>query len=122
MLNDKLKQKDAAHALAVAEIQSAVGVSEERRLEVIRLREEVKRLKEAEKQRLDEVETLRKNGEDLKLKLKEAVDAHDQMMHVKCIHELFIILLIFQSYLHHIRVISLFYIDFGNIPQVPLFF
>ena len=34
--------------------------------------------KEAEKQRLDEVETLRKNMEDLKLKLKEAIDAHDQ--------------------------------------------
>ena len=31
-----------------------------------------------EKQRLAEVETLRKNGEDLKLKLKEAIDAHDQ--------------------------------------------
>ena len=78
VLNDKLKQKDAAHALAVAELQSAAGVSEERRLEVIRLREEVKRLQEAEKQRLDEVKTLRKNGEDLKLKLKEAIDAHDQ--------------------------------------------
>ena len=28
------------------------------------------------------------------------------VMHVKCIHELCIIILIFQSYLHHIRVIS----------------
>ena len=37
------------------------------------------------------------------------------LMHVKCIHEFCIIILIFQSYLHHIRVISLFYIDFGNI-------
>ena len=45
----------------------------------------------------------------------------DQLMHVKCIHELCIILLIFQSYLHHIRVISLFYIDFGNISQFPYF-
>ena len=42
-------------------------------------------------------------------------------MHVKCIHELCIILLIFQSYLHHIRVISLFYIDFGNISLFPYF-
>ena len=42
-------------------------------------------------------------------------------MHVKCIHELCIVLLIFQSYLHHIRVISLFYIDFGNISQFPYF-
>jgi len=30
-------------------------------------------------------------------------------------------LLIFQSYLHHIRVISLFYNDFGNISQFPYF-
>ena len=78
MLNDKLKQKDAAHALAVAELESAVSVSEERRLEVTRLQEEVKRLQEAEKQRQNEVKTLRKNGEDLRRKLKEEVDAHDQ--------------------------------------------
>ena len=44
------------------------------------------------------------------------------LMHVKCIHELCIILFIFQSYLHHIRVISMFYNDFGNNSQVPLFF
>ena len=43
------------------------------------------------------------------------------LMHVKCIHELYIIILIFQSYLHHIRVISLFYIDFGNISQFSYF-
>ena len=42
-------------------------------------------------------------------------------MHVKCIHELCTISLIFQSYLHHIRVISLFYIDFGNISLFPYF-
>ena len=41
------------------------------------------------------------------------------LMHVKCIHELCIILLIFQSYLHHIRIISLIYIDFGNISLFP---
>ena len=29
----------------------------------------------------------------------------EHVMHVKCIHKLFIVLLIFQSYLHHIRVI-----------------
>ena len=44
-----------------------------------------------------------------------------QLMHVKCIHESCIVLLIFQSYLHHIRVISLFYIDFGNISQFSYF-
>ena len=42
-------------------------------------------------------------------------------MHVKCIHELCIILLIFQSYLCHIRVISLFYNDFGKISQFSYF-
>ena len=44
------------------------------------------------------------------------------LMHVKCIHELCIIILIFQSYLHHIRVISWFYNDFGNISQFSYFF
>ena len=44
------------------------------------------------------------------------------LMHVKCIHELCIILFIFPSYLHHIRVISMIYNDFGNNSQVPLFF
>ena len=42
-------------------------------------------------------------------------------MHVKYIHELCIIILIFQSYLHHIRVISLFYNDFGKISQFSYF-
>ena len=55
-------------------------MSEERCLEVVRLREEMKRLQELQKQRQDEVEILRKNGEDLKLKLKEAIDAHDQIV------------------------------------------
>ena len=44
------------------------------------------------------------------------------LMHVKCIHELCIIILIFQSYLHHIRVISLFYIDFEDNSQSPHLF
>ena len=64
VFEDKLKEKEA--------------VSEERRLENARLAEENKRLREAEKQRQSEVETLRMNGEDLKLKLKEALDAHDE--------------------------------------------
>ena len=34
------------------------------------------------------------------------------LMHVKCIHELCTILLVFQSYLHHIRVRSLLFNDF----------
>ena len=63
-LEEKLKEKEA--------------VSEERRLENVRLAEENKRLREAEKQRLSEVETLRMNGEELRLKLKEAVDAHGE--------------------------------------------
>ena len=73
-----MKKKDAARAQAVADLQAAEKVSEEHRLEVVRLEEEVKKLREAEKQRLDEVESLRKNGEDLRLKLKEAVETHDE--------------------------------------------
>ena len=42
-------------------------------------------------------------------------------MLVKCIHKLCIIILIFQSYLHHIRVISLFYNDLGKISQFSYF-
>ena len=56
VLDEKLKAKEA--------------VSEEHRLENARLSEENKRLREAEKQRRSEVETLRMNGEDLELKLK----------------------------------------------------
>ena len=78
VLNEKLKEKYAARALSVVDLQSAANASEERRLEVVRLAEEVKLLREAEKRRLSEVETLRMNGEDLRLKLKEALDAHDQ--------------------------------------------
>ena len=37
------------------------------------------------------------------------------LMHVKCIHELCTISLIFQSYLHHIRVIPLLFNDFMSI-------
>ena len=62
-------------------------VSEERRLENVRLAEENKRLREAEKQRLSEVETLRTNGEELRLKLKEAVDAHDETVKAAKAHE-----------------------------------
>ena len=77
VLDEKLKAKDAAHALSVADLQSAAEASEERRLENVRLAEENKRLREAEEQRQSEVETLQTNGEDLKLKLKEAVEARD---------------------------------------------
>ena len=38
-------------------------------------------------------------------------------MHLKCIHELCTIIVIFHSYLHHIRGISLFYIDFRDNSQ-----
>ena len=64
-LEEKLKEKDAAHALSVVDLQLAASTSEERRLENIRLAEENKRLREAEKQMQSEVETLRMNGEDL---------------------------------------------------------
>ena len=41
------------------------------------------------------------------------------LMHVKCIHELCTISLIFQSYLHHIRVISLLFNDFRKFGINP---
>ena len=88
VLNEKLKEEDAAHARSVVDLQSAANVSEERRLEISRLAEEVKRLQEAEKRILSEVETLRKNGEDLRRKLKEALDAHDQIVQVAKTREL----------------------------------
>ena len=75
--NAKLKEKDAARAQVVADLQAAEKVSEECRLEVARLSEEVKKLREAERQRVAEVESLRANGDDLWSQLKEAVDAHD---------------------------------------------
>ena len=78
VLEEKLKEKEAAHALSVVDLQLAANVSEERRLENVRLAEENKRLQEAVQQVKSEVETLRMNGEDLRLKLKEAVDAHDE--------------------------------------------
>ena len=59
-------------------MKEQLAASEERRLENVRLAEENERLREAEKQRLSEVENLRMNGEELRLKLKEAVDAHDE--------------------------------------------
>ena len=44
------------------------------------------------------------------------------VMHVKCIHELCTISLIFQSYLHHIRVISLLYNDFWEYLFISYFY
>ena len=88
VLEEKLKAKDAAHALFVADLQSAADVFEERRLENARLTEENERLREAEKRRQSEIETLRMNGEDPKLKLKEAVDAHYETVKAAKAHEL----------------------------------
>ena len=39
-------------------------------------------------------------------------DGDEMLMHLKCIHELCTIIVIFQSYLHHIRVILLLFNDF----------
>ena len=75
--NGQLKKKDAARAQVVNELQAAEKVLEERRLEVVRLAEHVKKLQEAEKQRLGKVETLRKNRDDLRRQLKESIDAND---------------------------------------------
>ena len=43
------------------------------------------------------------------------------LMHVKCIHDLCIVLFIFQSYLHHIRVISLFILILEIFSSFPIF-
>ena len=86
--NAKLKEKDAARAQVMADLQAAEKVSEERRLEVVRLAEEVKGLREAEKKRLGELESLRKNGDELRHQLKEAVDANDLVVRTAKEHEL----------------------------------
>ena len=44
------------------------------------------------------------------------------LMHVKCIHELCIVLLIIPSYFHHIRFILMFYIDLWEEFIVALLF
>ena len=56
-----MRERNEAHALSEADLQA-----------------EVVRLQEAEKQRLSEIKTLRKNGEDLRLLLAEAVNARDE--------------------------------------------
>ena len=38
----------------------------------------MKKLREAEKKRMAEVESLQENGDDLRRQLKEAMDAHDE--------------------------------------------
>ena len=86
--NSKLKKKDAAHAQVMADLEAAEKVSEERRLEVVRLGEEVKRLQEAEQRRLGEVESLRKNGDELRCQLKESVDANDLIVQAAKAREL----------------------------------
>ena len=48
----------------------------------------MERLQKIEMQRLAEVDSLRRNGEDLRVKLKEAVDAHDQTVQAAKTHEL----------------------------------
>ena len=53
---------------------------------------------------------------------KENQERSNRVMHRKCIHELCTIILVFHSYLHHIRVISLLYIDFGDNSQFPHLF
>ena len=55
-------------------------MSEERRLEVIRLQE-------AERKRLEEVESLQKNGDELRRQLKETVEANDLVVRTAKEHE-----------------------------------
>ena len=66
----------------VADLQAAEKLSEERRLEVVRLQE-------ADKKRLEEVESLRKNGDELRRQLKESIEANDSVARtaMECEHE-----------------------------------
>ena len=69
----QLKEKDAALALVQANLQAAEKMSEERRLEVVRLGEGEKRLQEAERR----IESLRENADNLRSQLKESVERND---------------------------------------------
>ena len=73
---EKLKERDDAHALLVVGLRTAADASDEYRLEVIRLQEEVNRLRKADEEQQAEVVVLRRDGEDLKAKLEEQADAH----------------------------------------------
>ena len=66
----KMKERDEAHALSEADLKA-----------------EVVRLREVDKQRLSKIESLRKNGEDLRLQLAEAVNAHDETAKAAREHE-----------------------------------
>ena len=67
----KMKERDEAHALSEADLQAGVV-----------------RLREAEKRWLGENEALRKNGDELKLLLTEAVRARDEAAKEAREHEL----------------------------------
>ena len=57
-VTEKLKEKEAAHTLIVADLQAAANASKGYRLEVIRLQEEVDRLRKADEERQAEIESL----------------------------------------------------------------
>ena len=63
-------------------------MSEERRLEVVRLGEEVNKLQEADQRRQGEFESLRKNADELRSQLKESIDSNDQIVQAAKAREL----------------------------------
>ena len=73
---EKLKERDDAHALLMVGLRTPMDSLDEYRLEVIRLQEEVNRLRKADEEQQAEVVVLRRDGEDLKAKLEEQADAH----------------------------------------------
>ena len=87
-LEKQLKERDAALALAKADLQTAEKTSEERRLEVVRLGEEAKRSREAEHRMRGEIESLRENANELRIQLKESVEANDQIVRAAKAQEL----------------------------------
>ena len=63
---------------------------------------------QTERARLEQLEEVLVSRQETLDQRESNLHAEDdaRLMHIKCIHERFIIILIFQSYLHHIRVIS----------------
>ena len=79
-LETQLKEKDAALTLAKTDLQATKKVSEERRLEVVRMDEEATKLREAERRKQSEIESLRENATELRTLLKDSVEANDQIV------------------------------------------
>ena len=79
-METRLKEKDAALTLAKTDLQTAEKVLEERRLEVVRLGEETAKLRESERRKQSEVESLRGDATELRDLLKASVENSDKIV------------------------------------------